>query len=290
MRGWGRRILGGLFNQAKAKKITARVTPMPADTIADRFISAGWLMSQMDLAGGNRAYRYVGGRAVTVGLNAMHFKAPVFIGDDVTIYTEIVRQGKTSLTIRIDAYAERREGSAPEKVTEGYFSFVHIDEQGRPKEISNGRPGGLALALPQGAKPSSAEVSDTEPVLRDGQVLSLRTVPFPRDKNHNGDIFGGWVLSQMDLAGSLRARKHAGRAAAPVAIEAMTFHRPLSELDEVSFYTEIIRTGTTSLAVRVESWALRKDLEKYEKVTEGIFTYVAIDENRKPVPIAGQKP
>ncbi|MCB9991371.1 MAG: acyl-CoA thioesterase [Rhodospirillales bacterium] len=124
-----------------------------------------------------------------------------------------------------------------------------------------------------------------EPALKKGQELSIRTVPFPRDKNYNGDIFGGWVLEQMDLAGSVRARKFVGGAAVPVAINAMTFNRPVSVLDEVSFYTEIEKVGKSSVTVKVEAWALREDLKKYEKVTEGSFVYVSVDKDRKPQPI-----
>ena len=93
----------------------------------------------------------------------------------------------------------------------------------------------------------------------------------------------------MDLAGSLRARNHVGGPAAPVAIDSMTFHKPLSELDEVSFYTEIVKQGRTSVTIKVESWALRYNLKEYEKVTEGTFTYVAIDDERKPIPIQAPK-
>jgi len=272
-----------IFNKATERRITTKVIPMPSDTIADRIISAGWLLSQMDIAGGSRACRYVGGRAVTVGLEAMAFKAPVYIGDDVTIYTEIVRQGRSSMAIKVQAYAESRTGSKPHKVTEGVFTFVHIDENGKPKPIKEtAKP----VAAKKGrAKASLTDIFDHEPTLSPGQELSLRTVPFPRNRNQNGDIFGGWVLAQMDLAAAVRARKYIGGTAVPVAIDAMTFHRPVSELNEVSFYTGIEKTGTSSVTIKVEAWALREDLKKYEKVTEGSFVYVAVDKNRKPIPI-----
>jgi acyl-CoA thioesterase YciA len=71
----------------------------------------------------------------------------------------------------------------------------------------------------------------------------------------------------------------------PRAIEAMTFHRPVAAMDELSFYTEIQKVGNTSVTIKVEAWALREDLKRYEKVTEGTFVYVAIDKDRKPAPI-----
>jgi acyl-CoA thioesterase YciA len=286
------------FNKAGKRCLSGKVIPMPRDTITERLISAGWLLSQMDVTAGNRAYKYAGGRAVTVALEAMEFKAPVFIGDDVEIYTEIIRQGRTSVAIRVEAFAETRTGRKPRKVTEGIFTFVHIDDHGRPKEIdpaNDPQPKKEAKSQDKNqdkkqklaAKGSEAgDVRQSEPPLKKGQELSLRTVPFPKNKNYNGDIFGGWVLEQMDIAGLTRARKHVGGAVAPVAIEAMTFHRPVSVLDEVSFYTEIVKIGNSSITVKIESWSLREDLKRYEKVTEGIFTYVAIDKDRKPIPIA----
>lgn len=282
----GGKKVSGTFNRVKDRKITAKVTPMPADTIADRIISAGWLLAQMDLAGGNRAYRYVGGRAVTVGVEAMEFKAPVYVGDDVTIYTEISNQGRSSVSIKIEAYAEQREGGRTRKVTEGTFTFVHIDQNGKATPIDGAAPPSAPpAAKPARAKASATDVMAHEPELKKGQDLSLRTVPFPRDKNSNGDIFGGWVLAQMDLAAALRAGKFVQGPAVPVAINAMTFHRPVSELNEVSFYTQIEKVGHTSVTIKVEAWALREDLKRYEKVTEGNFTYVAIDKDRKPVPV-----
>ena len=106
----------------------------------------------------------------------------------------------------------------------------------------------------------------------------------PADANPNGDIFGGWILSQMDLGGgnvaSLRAR---GRVAT-VAVTAMIFHAPVFVGDEVSCYARIIKVGRTSITVHIESWARRRDLQRV-KVTEGTFTYVAIGPDRRPQPV-----
>ncbi|MFB6356252.1 MAG: acyl-CoA thioesterase [bacterium] len=114
------------------------------------------------------------------------------------------------------------------------------------------------------------------------QEPSLRATAMPADTNPNGDIFGGWLLSQMDLAGSSEAvRRSGGR----VAIEAMEFHKPVFVGDEVSCYSEIQEIGDTSITVRVESWRRARDAEEMVKVTEGIFTYVAIDDNREPRPV-----
>lgn len=114
---------------------------------------------------------------------------------------------------------------------------------------------------------------------------ALRTIAMPADANANGDIFGGWLLSQMDLAGSIIATQTARTRVATVGIEAMSFKLPVFIGDEVSFYCKTIRIGNTSITVHIESWARGRLDEKARKVTEGKFTYVSIDQDRRPVPI-----
>jgi acyl-CoA thioesterase YciA len=114
---------------------------------------------------------------------------------------------------------------------------------------------------------------------------ALRAIAMPADANPYGDIFGGWLLSQMDLAGGAVARRRAKGRTATVAITAMTFHRPVFIGDEVTCYAQIVKVGRTSITVKVESWVRRGIGEEQIAVTEGIFTYVAIDEDRKPRPV-----
>jgi len=114
---------------------------------------------------------------------------------------------------------------------------------------------------------------------------ALRTIAMPADANANGDIFGGWVLSQMDLAGSVIASQSAKSRVTTVGIEKMSFVKPIYVGDEVSCYCRIDRIGRTSVTIHVESWARGRTDEDARKVTEGKFTYVAIDENRKPIPV-----
>ncbi len=111
----------------------------------------------------------------------------------------------------------------------------------------------------------------------------LRTVAMPRDSNAGGAIFGGWTLSQMDLAGGTFAAERAGGRVATVAIEAMRFLRPIRIGDEVSCYCSLEERGETSLTVKVETWTRGRGQDKApEKVTEGVFTFVAIDEDGHP--------
>ena len=114
---------------------------------------------------------------------------------------------------------------------------------------------------------------------------ALRTVAMPADTNASGDIFGGWILSQMDLAGGVVAERRAGGRVATVAIEAMRFHLPVFVGDRVSCYATIQRVGRTSIAVAVETWVVRRDGQEHVRVTEGVFTYVAIGPDRKPRPV-----
>ena len=115
--------------------------------------------------------------------------------------------------------------------------------------------------------------------------LSLRTLAMPRDANPNGDIFGGWVLSQMDIAAGMSASQRARGRVATVAVDAMTFKLPVYVGDILCVYTDIERIGTSSMAIHVEAWALRDRMGERLKVTEGKFTFVAIDEQRKPRPV-----
>ncbi len=113
--------------------------------------------------------------------------------------------------------------------------------------------------------------------------LSIRTIAMPADTNPHGHIFGGWLMSQMDLAGGMHAFQRAEGRVATVAVEAMEFHQPVFVGDELSCYTEIVKTGRTSIAIRVEAWVRRRCLDSAQvRVTSAIFTYVAMnDEGRK---------
>ena len=115
----------------------------------------------------------------------------------------------------------------------------------------------------------------------------LRTVAMPRDANASGDIFGGWTLSQMDLAGGTFAVEHAEARVVTVRIDAVEFLRPVSVGDDVSVFCRLEHQGATSVKVRIECWARSRGAGEPHKVTEGVFTYVALDGDGKPKPIEG---
>jgi acyl-CoA thioesterase YciA len=113
--------------------------------------------------------------------------------------------------------------------------------------------------------------------------LVLKVIPMPADCNANGDIFGGWVMAQVDLAGSVLPARIAQGRMATVAVNEFIFKQPVRIGDLLSFYSEITRVGRTSITVRVEVYAERMRAQgSYIKVTEAQLTYVAIDENGKP--------
>ena len=110
----------------------------------------------------------------------------------------------------------------------------------------------------------------------------VRTVPQPADMNGNGDIFGGWVLGQMDVAGGIFASKIAKGRCVTIAVDAMTFRKPVYVGDVVCVYASLIRIGSTSITVRVEAWVIQRNETSRILVTEGNFTYVAIDDKGRP--------
>jgi acyl-CoA thioesterase YciA len=117
---------------------------------------------------------------------------------------------------------------------------------------------------------------------------ALRAIAMPADTNPHGDIFGGWLLCQMDLAGSTVATRRARGRVVTVAITAMTFHRPVMVGDEVTCFSSLEKVGNTSITVRTESWVRRGLGDTQIKVTEGVFTYVRVGVDGRPQPIGQQ--
>jgi acyl-CoA thioesterase YciA len=115
--------------------------------------------------------------------------------------------------------------------------------------------------------------------------LAIRTLAMPADANPSGDIFGGWVLSQMDIAGGITATRRAHGRVVTVAVTAMTFHLPVYVGDVLCVYAQIGRTGRTSITIHLEAWALRGRGPERVRVTEGEFVYVAVGDDRRPRPV-----
>jgi acyl-CoA thioesterase YciA len=118
--------------------------------------------------------------------------------------------------------------------------------------------------------------------------LTLRTLAMPADANPAGDIFGGWVMAQMDLASGIRAAERARGRVVTAAVKEMAFELPVKIGDTLSVYTHIERVGRTSITLIVEAWAHRSRYNKMEKVTAGTFIMVALDENGAPKPVPAE--
>ncbi len=115
--------------------------------------------------------------------------------------------------------------------------------------------------------------------------LTVRTVAMPADTNANGDIFGGWVIAQMDLAGGIKGVERAHGRVVTVAVDAMTVIRPVKVGDVLCVYTQVEKVGRTSMKIHIEAWARRFMTNTREKVTDATFTFVAIDEAGRPRPV-----
>ena len=120
--------------------------------------------------------------------------------------------------------------------------------------------------------------SDTLPTT----APTIRVTTMPADSNPYGDIFGGWLMAQMDMAAGLVAARHSRGRAVTIAVEGMTFHRPVFVGDEVSVFATLVRVGTTSMTIDVESWRRARHSEETDKVTQARFVFVGIDEHRNP--------
>ncbi|WP_284177915.1 acyl-CoA thioesterase [Rhabdaerophilum sp. SD176] len=115
--------------------------------------------------------------------------------------------------------------------------------------------------------------------------LTVRTIAMPADTNANGDIFGGWVMSRMDQAGGIAGVGRSRGRVVTVAVDAMTFIRPVKVGDVLCVYTEVEKIGRTSMKIHIEAWAERFITHQREKVTDATFTFVAIDEEGRPRPV-----
>lgn len=114
---------------------------------------------------------------------------------------------------------------------------------------------------------------------------AVRVTALPADANVYGDIFGGWLMSQMDLAASSVASRHAAGRAVTIAVDGMAFHRPVFVGDEVSVFARLIKVGRTSMRVEVEAWARDRHSDDANKVTQAVFAFVAVGQDRRPRPV-----
>ena len=129
-------------------------------------------------------------------------------------------------------------------------------------------------------------INEYETTLPEGKMPQLRVMPMPADANVHGDVFGGWIMAQVDIAGSLPAVRRANGRVATIAVNSFVFKHPVFVGDLLSFYADVVKVGNTSITVYVEVYAERNRLQATTvKVTEATLTYVATGEDRKPRPL-----
>jgi acyl-CoA thioesterase YciA len=164
-------------------------------------------------------------------------------------------------------------------------SWSHIEEATRGHSlfrdphhaVFRGLPRPLFFLESKILMPDSTQQPEGEPL--------IRAIAMPADANPSGDIFGGWLMSQMDLAAANAASRRCRGRCATVAVDGMIFHEPVFVGDEVSLYCRILRVGRTSMTIRVDAWRRSRTEVARRKVTEAVFTFVATDDDRKPRPV-----
>jgi acyl-CoA thioesterase YciA len=147
------------------------------------------------------------------------------------------------------------------------------------------------MATNAGTGVSAAARADVRPTTNlPDREPTVRVIPMPADANHTGDIFGGWIMSQVDIAGSVAAMRTAKGRVATVAVNSFVFKQPVFVGDIVSLYSEVVRVGRTSITVSVEVYAQhRTSIDSAVKVTEAVLTFVAVDDDRRPRVVSAQQ-
>ena len=249
-----------------SKPLALRVMPMPADLNPSGDVFGGWIMAMVDVAGALPAIRRAGSRVVTVAVNSFVFKQPVGVGDIVSFHAEVVSVGRSSITVDVEVFAERNPNE-PEvvKVTEARLTYVAVDEAGTKRLIPAEAP---AAEAPACALPTDKDIV-------------LQVMPMPPALNPSGDVFGGWIMSMVDVAAAIPAMRQAKSKVATVSVDSFVFKQPVSVGDLVSFHAAIIEVGHTCVTVDVEVFAQRNPAHpEVVKVTEARLKFVAIDEFR----------
>ena len=242
-----------------------RLMPMPADLNSAGDVFGGWVMAMVDIAGALPAIRRARSHVVTMAVNSFVFRQPISVGDIVSFHADVVAVGKSSITVDVHVFAERHPADpVVVKVTEARMTYVAVDRAGCKRMV------GPESTLPPGGERPPLD-----------KELVLRVVPMPADLNPSGDVFGGWIMSMVDIAGAVPAIRVARSKVATVAVDSFVFRQPVSTGDIVSFHAEVVRVGRTSITVDVEVYAQRHpENPVVVKVTEARLTYVAVDEFR----------
>lgn len=266
------------------KSPVTRVTMMPRDTDGQGQIFAGVLLSHIDVAGSLVAYggdsvgvKYI---LVTRAMDQVEFKEPVLVDDVISIYGSTVRIGRTSITVHLDVEADRNGVVIP--VTGANLTYVAVGRDGKPVVIGNAEAAPVSSA-PESARPAQEPIEDGE------RVLALRKMMTFDEANGNGlSIFGGALLSHMDLAAAYSAKHHCTNnkvvRCATRFMDSIEFKQAVHVGDVISCFGTVVREGTTSVTVRVDVEADRQG--QILPVTCARVVLVALDKKGRSVPVA----
>lgn len=256
-----------------------RVVMFPKDTDPAGTITGGNILCLIDVAGAVAAAKISPHRLVTVSMDKIIFKKPVLVGDIITCWSEVVGTGRTSIDVKILVEAERHGKIIT--VTEALAKFVAVDKNQRP--IPWDSP--VGTMAPETSKALVAPLALTKVKSYQEQCNSncpaVRLVMFPKDCNPSGNIFGGIILSHIDVAGAVAAGQLTTHRVVTVSMDKVVFKKPVLVGDILTCWTEIVNKGHTSIEVKIFVEAERRG--EIIKVTEGQATYVAVDKKHRPV-------
>ncbi len=268
-----------------------RVVMFPKDTNPSSRIFGGVILSHIDVAGVTAVRKICAHRFVTVNFKEVEFKKPVHVGDVLTCWVEITRIGKSSISTHIWVDVERDGSYIP--VTEGTVVYVAVDNEDKPLPIDSAiTPYGRRLrrelsaaAVSAGATGSNTTAEPAQmPVTRKRRGCpAVRVVMFPKDTNPSSRIFGGVILSHIDVAGATAARKICAHRFVTVNFKEVEFKKPVHVGDVLTCWVDITRIGNSSLSAHI--WVDVERDGEYIPVTEGTVVYVAVDDDDKPLSI-----
>ena len=268
-------------------QLTLRTIPRPRNTNTAGGVFGGWMLSQMDQAANAVGARLSRGRSRTLAMSQMSFHKPVKLGEVLSIYTQVERVGRSTMTVKVEAYKRHLYSKELQKVTEARFEVAATDRKGGSRRIPTRKPtllgrladgmAGVAHRLRRKRPGQQAGAATGEPAIR------LQTKR--GDADHSGNLQTGMLLSQMDLAGTTAATQRAGGRVVTVAVDRTRFHRPVKAGHEVSMHAQVKKVGRTSMEIQVDTWSRGPRGDAMTKVSEAMFKFVALDKQNKPTAV-----
>jgi acyl-CoA thioesterase YciA len=270
-----------MANISRAKHLATRVAMMPRDTNGFGHIYGGVILSNIDIAGATTVRKACGPgvitRCVTRAMDQVEFRQPVYVSDVLTCWGRITRVGKSSISVHVDVEADRNGVIIP--VTKADLVFVSVD--------ANDRPIPIPCAPRKPRKRPPVVVPPVEKPIGE-RVLAVRKTMFPNETNGMGNIFGGILLTYMDIAGEYVARRACANSYIDRCVtrfmDRVEFKQPVKVNDVISCYGSLVSIGETSIKVHVEVEADRRG--QIIPVTSCDLVFVAVDEHGQPANVA----